>query len=141
MDSIGRWILRAVDYRVYAIVVLATSIIFVIWRRWHYESWPSRDDYLNLVIGLLGISGGLPVGVVFLMTKPPAVDMLSGSMLAAIGLLVPIVCLAFGWPRSYHPRLRYGQRHRRRGRAPRKEVVECLLRWSQENPLNKNKEA
>lgn len=88
-----------VDYRVYAIFVLATSLVFVIWRRWHYESWPSRDDYLNLVIGLLGIAGGLPVGVVFLMTKPPAVDMLSGFMLAAIGLLVPIVCLAFGWPR------------------------------------------
>lgn len=99
LNSAGRWLLRVVDYRTYAIIILIVSAFFVFWRRWHYKSWPSHDDYLNLVIGLLGIAGGLPVGVVFLMTKPPATNMLSGTMLASIGLLVPIVCIAFAWPR------------------------------------------
>jgi hypothetical protein len=36
---------------------------------------------------------------VFLLTKPPAIDMLPGSALALIGLIVPIILFAYGLPK------------------------------------------
>jgi hypothetical protein len=96
---VGRWFLREVDYRVCGLVVLVIVLFFVFWRRWQYRSWPSKDDCFKVVVSLLGIAGGLPVCAVFLLTKPPAIQDLSGLSLAAIGLLVPIVTLAYGLPR------------------------------------------
>jgi len=42
--------------------------------------------------------GGFTVMVVFLLTKPPAIDMLSTQTLALLGLLVPIVIFAKAYP-------------------------------------------
>lgn len=99
LDSVGRWYLREVDYRVYGLCFLAITLFFVVWRRWRYRSWPSEGDYLKFALSLLGIGSGLPVCAVFLLTKPPAIDMLSGSALTAIGVLVPIITFAYGLPR------------------------------------------
>lgn len=99
LDSAGRWFLREVDYRVYGLCILAVALLFVFWRRWRYRSWPSESDYLKLGLSLLGIASGLPVCAVFLLTKPPAIEMLSSLSLAAIGVLVPIITFAYGLPR------------------------------------------
>jgi len=99
LDSVGRWFLREVDYRVYGLCILAIALFFVVWRRWRYRSWPSEGDYLKLGLSLLGIASGLPVCAVFLLTKPPAIEMVSGLSLAAIGVLVPIIAFAYGLPR------------------------------------------
>ena len=99
LDSVGRWFLREVDYRVCGLVVLAVVLFFVFWRRRQYRSWPSVDDCVKLVSSLLGIAGGLLVCAVFLLTKPPAIEELSGLWLAAIGLIVPVVTIFYGAPR------------------------------------------
>jgi len=43
--------------------------------------------------------GGFVVGVVFLLTKPPAVQLLSQHALLTIGILVPIVSFGYAFPR------------------------------------------
>jgi hypothetical protein len=96
---VGRWLLREIDYRVYGLCILAIALLFVVWRRWRYKSWPSEGDYLKVGLSLLGIASGVPVCAVFLLTKPPAIEMLSGFSLAAIGVLVPIITFAYGLPR------------------------------------------
>jgi hypothetical protein len=98
LDSTGRWILREIDYRYYGLLIAAILVVFTVWRRWSYKSWPSKGDLEKLVIGLLAIIAGLNVGIVFLMTKPPAVDALSGTALVSIGLITLIGSLAYGAP-------------------------------------------
>ena len=98
LDSLGRWYLRT-DYRIIGLIILAIVLIFTFWRHWRYKSSPSKDDYLTLVLSLLSIAGGLPVCAAFLLTKPPAIDMLPGSAFALIGLLVPIILFGYGLPK------------------------------------------
>ncbi len=99
LDSLGRWFLRESDYRVFGLCVLAVVVLFIVWRRTRFKSWPSKDDFLVLVLSLLGIVGALPICAAFLLTKPPAIEMLPGSSLAAIGVLVPVVTFTYGVPR------------------------------------------
>lgn len=99
LDSVGRWYLETLDYRIYGLLILVVLCIFFFWRRWRYKSLPSRDDYFTLVINLVGVFGGVTIFVVFLLTKPPAFEVLPSTSLVLIGLLVPIVILGFALPR------------------------------------------
>jgi hypothetical protein len=50
-------------------------------------------------MSLTGSIGGITAMVVFLFTKPPAIDMLSTPMLLFLGLIVPIVIFGNAFPR------------------------------------------
>jgi hypothetical protein len=99
LDSTGRWLLNSIDYRVWGLIFLVVIIGFTFWRRSRYDSWPSREDYLRLLLSLAAASGGMTVMAVFLLTKPPAIDMLSGAMLDLLGLGIPVLLFGESFPR------------------------------------------
>lgn len=99
LDTVGRWILATCEYRVLGIFVILVLIVFSLWRRYRYESWPTREDYYHLAVSLVGSVGGFTAAVVFLFTKPPAIDLLSGPTLLFLGVIVPIVVIGHAFPR------------------------------------------
>ena len=99
LDTTGRWFLATFDYRVWGIIFFGTLVLFSLWRRFRYKSWPVRDDYLHLLYGLAGCIGGVTIPIVFLLTKPPAIDMLSGPLFIFVGLGVPILIFGEAIPR------------------------------------------
>lgn len=98
LDQIGRLFL-AIDYRVWGIIMLAALLLFCVWRRLRYKSWPAQSDCFHLLLGLVGCIGGVTIPIVFLVTKPPAIEMLSGPHLVLIGLAVPVVIFGTAIPR------------------------------------------
>jgi len=99
LDSIGRWILEVFDYRILGLIVLLAIILFCFWRRLRYKIWPSRDDCFQVAMSLIGSIGGITAALVFLFTKPPAIEKLSTPMLLFLGLIVPIVIFGNAFPR------------------------------------------
>lgn len=99
LDSAGRWFLATFDYRVWGIVFFCAFVLFSLWRRCRYKSWPVRDDYVHLLFSLAGSVGGITIPIVFLLTKPPAIDMLSGPLFLLVGLGVPILIFGEAIPR------------------------------------------
>jgi heme A synthase len=97
----GRVFLSSMDYRLCGLLAFMVLVIFCAWRKLRYRSWPTVQDCLNLVLGLAGMIGGITVFVVFLLTKPPAIDALSGQMLVCIGLLVPVVIFGNQGPKVW----------------------------------------
>lgn len=83
----------------YGLIALASVGAFCVWRRLRYRSWPTHLDCISFALILPAMIGGLTVMVVFLLTKPPAIDMLSTQALALLGLLVPIVIFGNAYPR------------------------------------------
>ena len=98
LDSIARWILTTCDVAVLGITIICVMLSFCFWRRFRYKLWPSRDDYFHLTMSLIGTIGGFTASLVFLFTKPPAVDLLSGPTLLFLGLIVPIVVIGTAFP-------------------------------------------
>jgi hypothetical protein len=95
LNSTARSYLQAVDYRIYSLLIVLTVIGFLFWRRRRYDSWPSAEQCINLVIDLLAIIGAFTIGLVFLLTKPPAIELLPAESLALIGLIVPIIVIGY----------------------------------------------
>ena len=99
LDAYGRWFLATFDYRVWGFIFLLVFLLFSLWRRFHYKSWPTRDDFLHLLFSLIGCIGGITAAIVFLVTKPPAVDMLSGPLFLLLGIGVPVLIFGEAIPR------------------------------------------
>jgi hypothetical protein len=99
LDSIGRQILNLAEYRIIGILVAAILLVFVLWRRCKFDAWPSVEDCVYVCTNVLAIVGSLFVGVAFLLTKPPAVELLSSQALLTIGIFVPIVGFGYAFPR------------------------------------------
>lgn len=90
LDSAGRWILQQSDYRVVALFTLAIVVGFAYYRRHRYGEWPSVIECISVALNLLTLCSALTVGVVFLLTKPPAVDSISPEALAVAALVTVI---------------------------------------------------
>jgi hypothetical protein len=87
------------DYRYYGLLIAAVLICFSVSRRWRYGSWPGHEDCIAVVTAIVAILGGTTTGIVFLFTKPPAVDLLPSQSLLLIGLFLPIVIYSYALPR------------------------------------------
>jgi hypothetical protein len=99
LDRIGRLILATFDYQAWGGTILVVLVCFCVWRKWRYKSWPAQADCFHVLLSLLGCIGGITIPVVFLMTKPPATDMLAGPHFVLIGLAVPILIFGAALPR------------------------------------------
>jgi len=99
LDSAGRQILRFAEYRNVGVLVVLVLLVFVFWRRGRFKRWPGVDDCIYVCTTALAIVGGFIVGVVFLLTRPPAIELLSQQALLNIGIFVPIVSLGYAFPR------------------------------------------
>lgn len=89
LDTWGRYLLHLSDYRYVAVCIVLLWLVFVGIRRIRYRSWPPVGDHVTVIMGLFSLWGVLVQAVVFLMTKPPALELLSQTDL----VLVSVVCL------------------------------------------------
>jgi hypothetical protein len=101
LDSVGRWLLRHFDYRVCGLLTLVLVMAFLGKRKWAQGGWPPILETLLAAASFLFILGGLLVMVVFLFTKPPAIDDLSPTTLSLIGIFVPIATGYLGWDKLH----------------------------------------
>lgn len=99
LDSAGRQILQFAEYRVIGLTILLFLAIFLTWRRYKFGAWPSIEESFSAVTTALGIVGAVTVGVVFLFTKPPAIELLSSQALLIIGISVPVLSFGYAFPR------------------------------------------
>jgi hypothetical protein len=99
LDSAARSYLQSVDYHVYGVLIALILFVFIFWRHKRYDSWPSVEQCVTLVLNLIAAIGGLTVGLVFLATNPPAVDLLPTNSLMIIGLIVPIIVFGYSFPK------------------------------------------
>jgi len=90
LDSAGRTILHASDYRIVAIIALVACAGFWLLRKKQGASAPDIAEFLRLVASLFSIFGALTIGVVFLLTRPPAIELVSPETLAIVGVVVLI---------------------------------------------------
>lgn len=91
LDSIGRQILSTMDYRVYGLLILVLTGGFCVYRKLRYRSWPAHQDCITFVLSLGAMIGAITVLIVFLLTKPPAIDLLPTGTIVIIGVVVPII--------------------------------------------------
>jgi len=87
------------DYRYYGLLISAAIVLLILWRRFRYRSWPRLEDYIALITSIVGILGGTTIGIVFLFTKPPAIDLLPSQSLLLVGLFTPILMYSYTFPR------------------------------------------
>jgi hypothetical protein len=87
------------DYRYYGLLIAVAIGLLIIWRRLKDGSWPRLEDYIALITCIVGILSGTTIGIVFLFTKPPAIDLLPSQSLLLIGLFTPIVMYSYTFPR------------------------------------------
>ncbi len=99
LDFVGRWILTKCEYRVLGIIIAFILLGFCFWRRLRYKLWPTHEDYYQLAVGLIGTIGGLSAAIVFLFTRPPAVDLLPGTTILLLGLGMPIIIIGNAYSR------------------------------------------
>ncbi len=99
LDSAGRQLVQLAEYRIVGLAILLLLAIFAIWRRWKFGSWPIVEECFAVFTTVLGIVGAFIVGAVFLLTKPPAVDLLSPQALLIIGVAVPVMIFGYTFPR------------------------------------------
>ena len=115
LDSVGRWILSQVDYRVAGLLTVFLVICFVICRRWRYKRWPAMAESVTVAVDVLALFTALAVGVVFLLTKPPAVETLSPQVLVMIGVVTLIAVIGQAVPSLvalFRPEVEAGRRSR-----------------------------
>ncbi len=90
LNEYGRWILEQADYRVVGLTTLLIVVVFVVTRRVRYGRWPGVTESQTVLLKVLSIFSALAVGIVFLLTKPPAIDILSSGAFSLIGLVTLI---------------------------------------------------
>jgi hypothetical protein len=91
LDAWGRYLLHLSDYRYVAFCIVVLWLVFVAIRRIRYRSWPPVADHVTVVMGLFSLWGVMVQAIVFLMTKPPAFDLLSQTDLVLVSVISLVV--------------------------------------------------
>jgi len=95
MDKVGRWILVRLDYRIVGILAIIILVAYLGVLKYRTKSFKAPlDDLFYLSVGVVTLFSSITLGCVFLLTKPPAVDLISGDVLVISGLASVIAC---GW--------------------------------------------
>jgi hypothetical protein len=84
-----------------ALGIILLWLFFLATRRIRYGSWPPLADHLMVVMGLFSIWGVLVQAIVFLITKPPAIELLSQTDLVFPSVITLIVVLVVVGPRVF----------------------------------------
>lgn len=96
INAIGLLLLRSADYRYVALGTIGLYTILSLLTLKRHGAWPGMEASLHGILGLLSLFGTVAIGCVFLLTKPPAIDMLSDDSRGAIGLVCIVVMGALG---------------------------------------------
>jgi hypothetical protein len=96
-DKFARAILERFDYRTSGVAALVVCIALSIVRQIRSRTRPSLAEFLSGVLGILGAFTGVTVAIIFLLTKPPAIEYLSGDGLILAGITTLVASVYLGW--------------------------------------------
>lgn len=97
LDAVGRSFLT-VDYRWYGMaIVLVIALYFYRSRAGERDESAVITDILALVAALLTLVGGLDLLAVFVLTRPPAIELIDPNQLMGIGIVSGIIMLYQAW--------------------------------------------
>jgi hypothetical protein len=97
LDKIARAFLQHSDYRVGGLVSLLICIVLACVRHFRSNTRPTIIEFLGGILGLLSAYSGFTVAIVFLATKPPAFQFLSGDGLTLAGITTLVGTAYLGW--------------------------------------------
>ena len=90
-DTIGRWIAATFDFRFTGIVALVVVAVFALLKVIRRDSAAiSIKNCLGLAFSVFTFITATNAGAVFLLTSPPALDLLSRESLALVGVVTVI---------------------------------------------------
>lgn len=89
-NVIGRWIAATFDFRFTGLTSLAVVAIFVLWKARRDPSAVSTTSCLSLAFSVFTLISATNAGAVFLLTTPPALDLLSKDSLALVGVVTVV---------------------------------------------------
>ncbi len=90
MNEIGRWIAHHFDFRFSGLASLGVVIAFALWKLRGDRAAISTTNCLGLAFSVFTLISATNVGAVFLLTSPPAFELLSKDSLALIGVVTVI---------------------------------------------------
>jgi O-antigen/teichoic acid export membrane protein len=96
-NAVGHWILSTFDYQICGVVMVLLVIVLVLYRFITHKKI-TRAHCFKLVEGTVAIYLGLTICSVFVLTEPPALDVLGLEKLAYVGVVATIVAFGFGIP-------------------------------------------
>lgn len=89
-DAIGRWIAATFDFRFSGLASLFVVVIFVLMKFRNDPSAVSTTSCLGLAFSVFTLISATNAGAVFLLTDPPALNLLSKDSLALVGVVTVI---------------------------------------------------
>ncbi len=89
-DTIGRWIAVTFDFRFTGLASLAVVAIFVLLKFRSDPTAVSTTGCLSLAFSVFTIISATNAGAVFLLTTPPALDLLSKDSLSLVAVVTII---------------------------------------------------
>lgn len=96
LNAIGRAYLDYVDYRVSSLSIMLILAVIILHRRVKLKHWLPLQDIIRAALGFLMVSTAVTIFCVFLLTKPPYLDALSGENLSTTTFIAFLVMFGFG---------------------------------------------
>ena len=101
-NIIGRWIAANFDFRFSGLASLFVVAIFVLLKFRRDPSAISTTGCRGLAFSVFTLISATNAGAVFLLTTPPALELLSKDSLSLVGVVTLIASLFAGGRRYYH---------------------------------------
>ena len=89
-DAIGRWIVSTFYFRFTGLISMAVVHAFVVWKGRRDPSAISTTSCLSVAFSVFTIISATNAGAIFLLTSPPALDLLSKDSLALVAVVTVI---------------------------------------------------
>jgi uncharacterized membrane protein len=89
-NAIGRWIAATFDVRFTGLSSLIVVVIFVLWKARRDPSAISTTSCLGVAFSVITLVSATNAGAVFLLTTPPALDLLSRDSLTLVGVVTVV---------------------------------------------------
>jgi hypothetical protein len=89
-NSVGRWIAATFDFRFTGLASLGVVAIFILLKFRRDPGAVSTTSCLGLAFSVFTVISATNAGAVFLLTTPPAVDLLSRDSLALVGVVTVV---------------------------------------------------
>ncbi len=89
-NEVGRWIAATFDFRFSGLASLFVVVVFVLLKFRRDPSAISTAGCLSIAFSVFTIISATNAGAVFLLTSPPALDLLSRDSLSLVGVVTVI---------------------------------------------------
>jgi hypothetical protein len=89
-NTVGRWIAVTFDSHFAGLASLIVLVVFVLVKAKRDRNAISPLNCIGLALGVFAFAGATNAGAVFLLTSPPAFDLLAKDSLALVGVVTVI---------------------------------------------------